>query len=486
MPPNTLPQAAATILCLWFAKLAVQKVISVGRALKTAIKIVCASREIFRKDLVGYEVVSVYGENMVATDGAAWKRHRAIAKPAFNDANNAFVWLQSTRVANEWFTHLRTLSRADNLIKVDLVKDLTQVRPIVSPIYVALLILSSAAFGRHSSWAEDLSAAAPPGHRIAFSPAVITAMDNLIAKVLTPNWAYAFSRRVHIPYLSSVLKETHESFDALRLHMLDLVSEARLWVSGGKTVSMDAALLRNLVEANMDQESRNDRRKLTDEELLSNTFVKTSAHSLSFAIALLALYPDVQQKIYEEVLKVWPEGDATAGHMPYTTAAFNETLRLFPPVPRLTKYVYADTTLPARRFKESSTTGKISDLETYSVPIPMGSMVVIDIIALHMNPIHWGDDAAEFKPERFIDTETYAWPRDAFIAFSLGARACIGERFAMTESVCVLANLVRKFEILVPEELRSKSHAEQKKILLHWVPKLTLLPTDARVCLRSR
>lgn len=53
--------------------------------------------------------------------------------------------------------------------------------------------------------------------------------------------------------------------------MLDVVSLARAWVSGGKAAEMDAALLRNLVEANMAQEGHF--RSLSDEELLSNMFV---------------------------------------------------------------------------------------------------------------------------------------------------------------------------------------------------------------------
>jgi cytochrome P450 len=40
---------------------------------------------------------------------------------------------------------------------------------------------------------------------------------------------------------------------------------------------------------------------------------ETSAHTLSFAITLLALYPDVQRKLFEEVVEVWPEGLPTSG-----------------------------------------------------------------------------------------------------------------------------------------------------------------------------
>jgi hypothetical protein len=64
--------------------------------------------------------------------------------------------------------------------------------------------------------------------------------------------------------------------------------------------------------------------------------------------------------------------------------------------------------------------------------VPAGSIVVVDILGAHMNrkssnlfairteffsglfvALHWGEDVDDFKPERFIDTDTYRWPRDA-------------------------------------------------------------------------
>lgn len=90
-----------------------------------------------------------------------------------------------------------------------------------------------------------------------------------------------------------------------------------------------------------------------------------------------------------------------------------------------------DTTVKAHRFS-TTPEGKLCDVEEYDVLIPVDSLMVIDVIGLHMNrtwyeisvghlphallaflAIYWGDDVAEFKPERFIDTDTYRWPRDA-------------------------------------------------------------------------
>ncbi|KAJ7461743.1 cytochrome P450 [Mycena galericulata] len=457
-----------------------------------AIKTVANETSTFPKDMEGYETVNFFGQNLVSTEGANWKRHRRVANPAFNEASNAFVWIETVRVVNEWFADLDTKTSVDGSLDIDAREDFVQ---------LTLLVLASAGFGRRASWQEDSSVASDPGHRLAFRAAVSTALEHIIVRALAPKWIHALAERVHLPYVGQILRNTRDSFEALRAHMDDLVSLSRAWVVGGKISNMDAGLLRNLVEANMTQADDAHHKKLTDGELLSNIFVfllaghETSAHSLSFAVALLALYSDVQQKIYEETLQVWPDGcPATASpssykecmpKLQYTLATFQETIRLFTPVARLCKIAHADAILTGHRFT-SSATGRLVDVTPFTFPVRAGSTVVIDVSALHLNPIYWGSDAAEFKPERFVDTEAYRWPRDAFFAFSGGPRSCIGQRFALTETVCVLANLVRRYQISVPSPLADKPFEEQKKLMLRWRPGITATPTNCTVQLRRR
>ena len=68
-------------------------------------------------------------------------------------------------------------------------------------------------------------------------------------------------------------------------------------------------------------------------------------------------------------------------------------------------------------------------------------------------------------------------------AFSGGARSCIGQRFAR---ICILAQIARKYEVRIPEELKGKSFDEQKEIMLAWIPGITMTPVNATVVLRSR
>lgn len=162
---------------------------------------------------------------------------------------------------------------------VDILHDLIQVSySYLSPIIsfkcrsqVTLLVISSAGFGRRVSLMEASKAEPPLGHKRTFRDAVTSTLEHMIPKVLFPDWLYDLSSRIYLPLITPYLKETRESFDALGLHMLDVISLARDWVAGGKTGSMDAALIRNLVEANMSNDQGN--RHLTDDELLSNTFV---------------------------------------------------------------------------------------------------------------------------------------------------------------------------------------------------------------------
>ena len=71
-------------------------------------------------------------------------------------------------------------------------------------------------------------------------------------------------------------------------------------------------------------------------------------------------------------------------------------------------------------------------------------------------------------------------------AFSGGAHICVGQRFALTESLCILAQIVRKYEICIPEGLKGKLFDEQKEIMLAWKLGITTTPTNAKVVLRRR
>ena len=116
---------------------------------------------------------------------------------------------------------------------------------------------------------------------------------------------------------------------------------------------------------------------------------------------------------------------------------------MFPSVPRLAKQVHADATITARRFvPHAKGPGMHGEAEQYRIAIPKGSVVIMDVfgtslsremtgpllIPVHIEYIlralalHWGEDAAEFKPERFIDTDTYRWPRDACVYKSFSLR----------------------------------------------------------------
>ncbi|KAK7044834.1 cytochrome P450 [Favolaschia claudopus] len=467
------------------------------------IQTVAGEAVLFQKDIDAYGALNFYGQNLIGVEGSDWRRHRKVAKSAFNETGNAFVWAETIRAVNEWFAHLDAAQVHEKQpIIVDAAKDLLQ---------LALIVISSAGFGRRASWTQNASTVAPPGHLMAFGPAVFAAVDHLHTKVLTPGWLYTLSERFDIPVVGRVVRDTVYAYEALQRHIMELVSLSRAWVVEGKVASMDAGLLRNLVEANMalqDDEdapkgSPNAFKSLTEDELLSNSFAfllaghETTAHSLSFAVGFLALHPEAQRKIYEEALLLWPDGTPTSAStssykecmpkLPYTTAVFHETIRLFPAVVRLSKLVHADATIPAQRFTTNAS-GKV-DLDSIrdtTVHVKTGSMVMLDIFALHQNPICWGPDATEFKPERFIDTESYRWPRDAFVAFSAGPRNCIGQRFALTESVCFLASLVRTYEISVPATLRGKSFEEQKRVMLDWTPGVTMVPNNCVVSLTRR
>ncbi|CAI9099846.1 OLC1v1036728C1 [Oldenlandia corymbosa var. corymbosa] len=105
---------------------------------------------------------------------------------------------------------------------------------------------------------------------------------------------------------------------------------------------------------------------------------------------------------------------------------FNEVLRLYPSFPVLMRQTHEETKL--REFN-----------------IPVGVIFTLRVWMLHRDPKIWGDDASEFRPERFkngISNATTKEGQFGFSPFGYGARTCIGQNFTMVEAKLVLAMIL--------------------------------------------
>ncbi|PSR70452.1 hypothetical protein PHLCEN_2v13703 [Hermanssonia centrifuga] len=128
---------------------------------------------------------------------------------------------------------------------------------------------------------------------------------------------------------------------------------------------------------------------------------------------------------------------------------FYETLRMFPPAGNIPKVAAEDTTLVTHN----------SAGEPVIVPVPQGTYLTLHLVGMHYHPLYWNDPAM-FQPARFLAPD---FPRDAFLPFSGGARACLGRRFFETEGIAILTMLISKFKIEVKNEAEFAGESFEEK-----------------------
>ncbi|KAF5322275.1 hypothetical protein D9619_001909 [Psilocybe cf. subviscida] len=394
------------------------------------IKEITSSRARFPKPVHYYDVLTFFGRNIIASEGEEWKKYRKISAPAFSDRNNALVWSESVKTVKEMFTDLW---KDGDVITVDHCVDIT--------LPIALFIIGAAGFGRHISWKEDV--VVPEGYTMPFKDALHTVANDTYIKVLIPESLLGVTKRT---------RTSRDAFADLRNYMASMIHERQ---NSEKVERHD--LFSSLLEANHDALGNG---VLTESELIGNIYIfllaghETTAHTLCFTFALLALYPDEQEKLYQHIRETVADGEEpTYEQMPlltYSNAVFYETLRMFPPVTGIPKITIEDTSLTTQNANGKSVT----------IPVPKGTDLTIDTAALHYNPRYW-KDPHQFDPSRFLEND---WPRDAFLPFSAGARACIGRKFFETEGIAILTLLVRNFKITVKDEPKFANETfEQRK-----------------------
>jgi cytochrome P450 len=421
-----------------------------------AIKEITTYRHRFPKPLFRYEILTVFGPNIVASVGEEWKKYRKITAPAFSERNNKLVWDETILIMNDLFDNVWG-DRSE--IIVDHFVDIT--------VPLALFVIGVAGFGRRMTWTSDL--VVPPGHQMTFKDALHILSTNLIQKLVTPDWA---------KHLTKSSRKIELAFRELKEYMQEIVEDRR----NGDKVEERYDLLSGLLDAAQDEPDIG--AGLGDEELIGNMFIfliaghETTAHTLCFTFALLALYPDEQERLYQHIKGVMSNlnGMPTYEDMSRFTqslAVFYESLRMFPPVPLIPKIAEEDTTLTVGNVDGGMTT----------FPVPSGTQIDIHVAGLHYNPRYW-EQPHKFMPERFLGD----WPKDAFLPFSQGPRACLGRRFFETEGVAIMMMLVSRYKIEVKEEpeFSSETFEERYARITAFDQGLTMIPHRVPLVFKRR
>ncbi|XP_052766215.1 cytochrome P450 2U1-like [Mya arenaria] len=164
---------------------------------------------------------------------------------------------------------------------------------------------------------------------------------------------------------------------------------------------------------------------------------ETSATTLNWLIQLLVVFPDTQEKLYNEIVKSIRDDAPSVrdkGSIPYVEATILETLRIGSNIPLSMPHFTLD------------------DVFFRGYLIPKGTTILPNLASVHYDPLIF-QDPLTFKPERFLDKdELRVIPSSNVIPFSLGQRSCLGESLARIELFMYITVLVKRYKFVKPDK----------------------------------
>ena len=177
----------------------------------------------------------------------------------------------------------------------------------------------------------------------------------------------------------------------------------------------------------------------TKEELAAEGFIvyaagfETSSTLIVFTLYELAINPDIQDRLRDEIKSGIEENDGKLTYdllfgLKYLDMVVNESLRKYPPIPNTIRKCTKDYKVAGTNFV-----------------IPEGMAIELPTYSLHHDPEYY-PQPEKFDPERFTPENIKQRHPLTFLAFGEGPRNCIGLRFGMMQSKLAILKLLQNFE----------------------------------------
>ncbi|NXI74151.1 CP2J2 protein, partial [Anseranas semipalmata] len=199
---------------------------------------------------------------------------------------------------------------------------------------------------------------------------------------------------------------------------------------------------RDFIDSYLQEMAKPNGSNLHEENLVACTLdllfagTETTSTTIRWALLYMAMYPEIQARVQAEIDAVIGQSRQPAledrNNMPYTNAVIHEVQRkssIIPfNVPRLTT---KDTVLAG-------------------FCIPKGTVMLANLTSVMFDKKEW-ETPHTFNPGHFLKDGQF-WKREAFVAFSIGKRACLGELLARTELFLFFTTLLQKFTFQAPPD----------------------------------
>ena len=351
---------------------------------------------------VGEGLAPLLGRSIFVTNGAEWERQRRIIDPAFESGRLRDVFpaiLAAARSGAE-----RLAARAGEVVEVEEATSHMAADVIFRTLFSLPIEDRVAAEVFHEFRAHQRG----------------QPLLNLAAFLPLPTWAPRLHR--------SSTKRTARKIRAL----IRQLTEARAEAIRTGSAPLDLAT-KIMTTADPVTGTALDTEEMIDQ--IAIFFLaghETSASALAWALYLLALFPDAQDRVASEAksLAENPTFSDIYG-LSFTKDAFRETLRLYPPVPMMVRESRCPVTFRGR-------------------DLAPGAQVILSSWHLQRHERLW-DRPDEFDPDRWRTVEGRASARVAYLPFSAGPRVCPGAGFAMVEGPLLLAVLLRDWRFAIAD-----------------------------------
>jgi len=360
------------------------------------------------------------GKGLLTVDGEFWLKQRRLIQPAF---------------------HKQKMNQLVDNMKLTIVSELKE---IVTDKKVDLFpIMSEVAFNVVAKSLFQFSIEEEKLNRIKY---IIEAVQNfLIKEIRLPHKAWWFSISGQVKKHLQLAEENDE--------IIRGIIEER--VASQNEVN---DLLNMLLETRYEDtgEGMSVEQLIDEIKILFIAGHETTANALTFTLQLLGSHLDVQQKVFEEILKVESESEDVVEQlqkMTYINAVLNESMRLYPPA-----------WITDRQNVDDDVLGKFT--------IKKDTLIGVSFYELHRNPKYW-ENPDQFDPNRFLG-EQKKHSMQYFYPFGAGPRMCIGAGFAIYEMCLVISYIIKKYKVVSVQNT------------VNFNPLITLKPVGVEVVFSER